>query len=124
MKYDGSAGVRAAYSSTRLRYVRWVAMILVGSTGARYSAPSAAIRAPESSSISPFRSRPPAGAPSATTPTSRSATAGDSIVGSRMTDAADDRRARGLERLKELGGHPGGGDFLALMGAHTGACVC
>ena len=33
MKYDGSAGVRAAYSSTRLRYVRCVAMILVGSTG-------------------------------------------------------------------------------------------
>ena len=39
MKYDGSAGVRAAYSSTRLRYVRCVAMIFVGSTGARYSAP-------------------------------------------------------------------------------------
>jgi hypothetical protein len=35
MKYDGSGGVLAAYSSTRLRYVRWVAMIFDGSTGAR-----------------------------------------------------------------------------------------
>ena len=32
-----------------------------------------------------------------------------------MSDAADDRRARGLERLKELGDHPGGDAFLERM---------
>ncbi|MBA2295700.1 MAG: hypothetical protein H0W16_11280, partial [Actinobacteria bacterium] len=37
-KYDGSGGTRAAYSSTRERYVRWTARIFVGSTGARYNA--------------------------------------------------------------------------------------
>ena len=34
-KYEGSGGVRAAYSSTRERYVRWTAKIFVGSAGAR-----------------------------------------------------------------------------------------
>jgi hypothetical protein len=34
-KYDGSGGMRAAYSSTRDRYVRCTAKIFVGSTGAR-----------------------------------------------------------------------------------------
>ena len=38
MKYDGSAGVRARYSSIRLRYVRWTAITFVGSAGARYVA--------------------------------------------------------------------------------------
>ena len=33
-----------------------------------------------------------------------------------MSDATDDRRARGLERLKELGDHPGGDAFLERMG--------
>jgi hypothetical protein len=38
MKYDGSGGVRASYSRTRLPYVRWTAMIFDGLAGARYVA--------------------------------------------------------------------------------------
>jgi len=33
-----------------------------------------------------------------------------------MSDDTADRRARGLERLKELGDHPGGESFLERMG--------
>ena len=35
MKYDGCGGIRASYSSTRERYVRWTAMTLLGVAGAR-----------------------------------------------------------------------------------------
>src|SRR3954452_5622215 len=72
MKYDGSGGVLAAYSSTRLRYVRWTAMIFDGSTGARYiTSPSGTVRPPSSTMSSPLR-RPQHGVPSTATLTLRS----------------------------------------------------
>src|SRR5215217_5643155 len=67
MKYDGAGGVFAAYSSTRLRYVRWTAMIFDGSTGARYvTSPSGTVRPPSSTMASPSR-RPQHGVPSTAT---------------------------------------------------------
>ena len=63
MKYDGSGGVRALYSSIRLRYVRWTARIFVGSTGARKAASASEIRVPSSSTTSPPSRRPQRGSP-------------------------------------------------------------
>src|SRR2546429_2966284 len=72
MKYDGSGGVRALYSSIRLRYVRWTARIFVGSTGARKAASASEIRVPSSSTTSPPSRRPRRGSPPASTRTVRS----------------------------------------------------
>src|SRR2546423_15467071 len=96
MKYDGSAGTRAPYSSTRLRYVRWVAMILVGSTGARKVASAAETSPPPSRSTRSPRRAPHRGDPVTSTRTRGSATIGYSIPwpgegqgGTAMTDQAE-----------------------------------
>src|SRR5687768_6018148 len=70
-KYDGSGGVRAAYSSTRERYVRWTARIFVGSTGARYDAAASSRCVPSSSTIASPSRRPQRGSPSTSTRTRR-----------------------------------------------------
>ena len=40
----------------------------------------------------------------------------DGLSSARQPGPADDRRARGLERLAQLGDEPGGSEFLARMG--------
>src|SRR4051794_38195350 len=83
MKYDGAGGVLAAYSSMRLRYVRWTAMIFDGSTGARYVTSASGRARPPSSTISSPSRRPQHGVPSTATLTLRSSVTASIVLRAR-----------------------------------------
>src|SRR4051812_8014372 len=72
MKYDGNCGTRAAYSSTRLRYVRCTAMIFDGTTGARNVTADSSTALPSASTICEPSRRPQYTSSSTTQRTRRS----------------------------------------------------